>query len=307
MQAKSESNVKVIDVSRHQGAIDWAKVKADGAVGAFIKATEGGSLFDDTFAVNTTGAFSNGIKVGFYHYAHPELNNAIKEAAFFAKTVASKHADFPHVLDVEGAASKLGAAALTEWCVAWLNEVERLTGHLTMIYTGGSFAKSYLQKPLAKWPLWIAHYGATTPMANSTWSAWSVFQFTSSGKVAGIAGNVDVNAMERVFFNKYGGTALVPPQATAEDTIKIVVNDKLAAYGRIIEGHAYLPLRQLGEALNVTVEWNTFEKVPYVNGKLVTTFKLIEGKTYVGVRAAAELLGGSVSWDSGTKKVYLYK
>lgn len=305
MQSKSDSNVKVIDISHHQGAVDWARVKADGVVGAFIKATEGGSVIDDTFAINVAGAAVNGIKVGFYHYAHPELNSAEKEAATFAKTVAGKHADFPHVLDVEGAASKLGAAALTAWCVTWLNEVKHLTGRPTMIYTGASFAKTYLGADLGKWPLWIAHYGATTPMANTTWAAWSVFQFTSSGRVAGIAGNVDVNVMERAFFDKYAGTAPVP-KPTADDTIKIVVNDKLATYGRIIEGHAYLPLRQLGEALGVYVEWRDAEKTPYVNGIAIAAYKLIDGKSYVGVRAAAELLGGIVSWDNGTKKVYLY-
>lgn len=306
MQAKSDSNVKVIDVSHHQGAIDWARVKADGVVGAFIKATEGGSVVDDKFAANVAGALGCGIKTGFYHYAHPELNAAVTEAAFFAKTVAGKHADFPHVLDVEGAASKLGAAALTAWCVAWLNEVERLTGHPAMVYTGASFARSYLGADLAKWPLWVAHYSVDKPSANNTWSAWSVFQFTSTGAVPGIKGSVDVNVMERVFFDKYAGTD-APTTPPADDAIKIVVNDKLAAYGRIIGGHAYLPLRQLGDALGITVEWRDAEKAPYANGKKVAAFELIGGKAYVGVRAAAELLGGEVAWDNGTKKVYLYK
>jgi lysozyme len=325
MQAKTASNVKIIDVSHHQGSINWASVKADGVQGTFIKATEGKSMVDLKFSSNALGAATAGLKVGFYHYAHPELNDPFSEAANFFRTVSGHKADFPHVLDVEGEADNIagGGAALTAWCVTWLKEVERLTGHPAMIYTGASFAKDNLGKELAKWPLWIAHYGTETPMANSTWDKWSVFQYTSRGSVKGITGNVDVNAMEKAFYDKYTGD---PPNAnidkdalretatptgrnpfkTAEDTIKIVVDDKLAAYGRVIDGHVYLPLRQLGEALGANVHWDAITATPYVDGKVITNFKLIDGKTYIGVRSAAELLGGTVSWDGTTKKVYFY-
>lgn len=204
MQAKSASNVKVIDVSHHQndrGSIDWKATKADGVAGAFIKATEGGTGIDKKFSSNAQGAALAGLKVGFYHYAHPELNDPYTEAANFYRTVKSFKADFPHVLDVEGEAA--GNKDLTAWCATWLQEVERLSGHPAMIYTGASFAKSYLGKALAKWPLWIAHYGTDKPMANNTWNTWSVFQHTSSGIVKGIVGNVDVNAMEKAFYDQF--------------------------------------------------------------------------------------------------------
>lgn len=51
--------------------------------------------------------------------------------------------------------------------------------------------------------MWIAHYNVTTPMANATWGTWSVFQYSSSGAVAGISGNVDMNAMVEAFYKKY--------------------------------------------------------------------------------------------------------
>lgn len=304
MQAKTASNVKIIDVSHHQERIDWKAVKADGVAGAIIKATEGKSGIDMKYSSNALGATAAGLKVGFYHYAHPEKNDPFSEAANFFRTVSGSRADFPHVLDVEGEADNIagGGAALTAWCITWLKEVERLTGHPAMLYTGASFARSNLGKELAKWPLWVAHYGTDKPMANTTWNEWCVFQYTSSGSVKGIVGNVDVNAMEKAFYDKYAGI----PQPTAEDTIKIVVDDKLAAYGRIVDGHAFLPLRQLGESLGVNVHWNAITATPYVDGKVITNFKMINGKTYIGVRSAAEFLGGTVSWDGETKKVYLY-
>ncbi|NBD24309.1 GH25 family lysozyme [Paenibacillus glycinis] len=304
MQAKRPGNRKIIDVSHHQGEIDWAAVQADGVHGAFIKVSEGIGVTDAKFAANAAGAKKAGLTVGFYHYAHPERSEAVAEATFFASVVRAGQApDFPHVLDVEGAAGVIGADKLTAWCIAWLEEVERLTGHPTMIYTGASFAKTYLGKPLAAWPLWVAHYGVEQPMANATWSAWSVFQFTSNGHIKGISGDVDINAMEQAFFDAYAART-APHPANQANNVKIIVNGKLAAYGRLIEGRVYLPLRQLGDALGVPVEWKAAEATPYVAGRIVTNFKLIDGVTYLGVRSAAELLDGKATWDNETKKVY---
>lgn len=309
MQAKTASNIKVIDVSHHQndrGQIDWSKVKSDGVAGAFIKATEGGTGIDKKFSSNAVSAPTAGLKIGFYHYAHPELNTAAAEAAFFAKTVKGFNADFPHVLDVEGDAAKVPDAVLTAWCVEWLETVEHLTGHPAMIYTGADFARSNLGKALGKWPLWVAHYDTDRPMADDIWSEWAVFQYTSKGSIAGIVGYVDVNAMEKGFFDKYAGVPPAVPQPTTEDNVKVVVNDVLVAYGRTIDGHVYLPLRKLGEALGYNVEWRAAEASPYIEGKVVTAFKLIGGVTYVGIRSAAEKLGGVVSFQGDAKKVYFY-
>lgn len=306
MQSKSASNIKVIDVSHHQGSINWPKVKEDGVAGAFIKATEGKTGIDSKFSSNATSAVLAGLKVGYYHYARPENNSAELEAANFAKNVKGFTTDFPHVLDVEGEAQRIGAAKLTVWCAAWLKEVERLTGHPVMIYTGASFAKSYLGKDLSKWPLWIAHYGVARPLDNSTWSDWAVFQYADNGKVNGIATNVDMNVMEISFFDKYT-VSLPTPEPTPIDNIKVVVNDKLAAYGRVINGHVYLPIRKLGEALGYPVVWDAKAATPYIDGKAIGSYEIIEGLTYIGVRAAAELLGGTVSWHGDIKKVFFYK
>lgn len=198
MQARNSANIKIIDVSHHQGTIDWKKVAADGVKGVFIKATEGVGYTDPLFRKNVQGAAIAGLKVGFYHFAHPD-NSPTAEAKYFTDVVKGLKADFPFVLDLEQTKMKT-AAQLTEFAVAWLTEVERQTGHRVMLYTGASFARSYLGKALAKWPLWVAHYGVNQPMSNTTWDRWAVFQYTSTGKVNGITGNVDMNEMERDFW-----------------------------------------------------------------------------------------------------------
>lgn len=308
MQARSDSNVNGIDVSRYQGDVNWSRVKAAGKLFAFIKASEGNNSTDPRFERNVTGAKAADVKIGFYHYAHPERNTAAAEAAHFVGTISGYDADFPHVLDVEGAASSIGAAALTDWVDAWLEDVRRQTGHPVMIYSGASFARSYLGKELAEYPLWIAHYGVNKPMNNSTWGQWAVFQYSQSGQTDGISGNVDLNVMERAFFDQYTGkhTEVEDVDTTQPDTIKIVINDKLAGTGRSIDGHVYAPLRQIGVATNNPVTWDNIEKQPQFGETAVTNFSVIDSTTYVPVRTAANLLGGNAYWDGETKKVYIY-
>ncbi|WP_258171013.1 GH25 family lysozyme [Paenibacillus sp. R14(2021)] len=305
LQARSPSHLKVIDVSHHQGTIDWEKVRSDGVVGTLIKATEGTTYTDPNMAVNADGALKAGLHIGFYHYAHPERNDALSEAAQFVSVIQGRKSEFPHTLDVEGDAANVPSSKLTDWCVQWLKEVERLTGQKTMIYTGASFAKTYLGKKLGQWPLWVAHYGTNKPMDNGIWDTWSVFQYTSSGKVKGIGGNVDINAMEEAFYKQYTAPKIVTPLSDT-DTIKVVINDMLAAYGRNVNGSIYAPLRQLGDALGAAITWDTATRTPFVSGKVITNYMLIDSVTYVSVRATGEYLGGTVTWDSKTQKVYIY-
>lgn len=253
-KSKSSDNVKVIDVSHHQGSIDWAKVAADGVHGAFIKATEGLTGNDEMLSANAVGAVKEGINIGFYHYARPENNDAKKEAAYFAEKVKGYQCDFPLVLDVEGGASKLGGAALTTWCVIFLQELEWLTGRTSMIYTGASFAKSYLGKELAAWPLWIAHYGVDMPMTNNTWGTWSVFQYSDSGQVSGITGNVDINVMEKSFFDKY--TKQEEKVKSVGKEVTAIVFGKQIEGAQLINGVTMLPLRAVGEAIGGKVSWD---------------------------------------------------
>lgn len=224
MQARNPANIKIIDVSRHQGTIDWKKVVADGVKGVFIKATEGIGYTDPLFRANVQGAVASGLEVGFYHYCRPETGNtATKEAESFLAAVSGLASVLPHVLDVEGEAAKCGAAKLTDWCYNWLETVEKRSGHRAMVYTGASFAKTYLGAKLSKWPLWVSHYGVNQPMANPTWQRWSVFQYSSTGKVAGIVGNVDMNEMELAFW-----TELVNPQK-GDNPVNKQVDEKTKA------------------------------------------------------------------------------
>ncbi|MFL1672436.1 GH25 family lysozyme [Paenibacillus dendritiformis] len=226
MQARSTSNIKGIDVSHHNGVIDWSKVVSDGVKFVYIKASEGVGYTDPKLKTNASGSNSVGLKTGYYHYARPETGNSAQaEAKSFVEAVKSLPATlpYPYVLDIEGAASRLGKAALTKWSVEWLEEVKRLTGREVMVYTGASFARTYCGPELGRYPLWVAHYGGVnTPMSNTTWSKWAVFQFTETGQVAGINGKVDINVMEADFMSEKRKTDY--EGHWAESAIKVVMD-----------------------------------------------------------------------------------
>jgi lysozyme len=217
MQSRNPNNARGIDVSHHQGDIDWLKVKADHIDFAFVKATEGLGYIDDKFRRNAAGANAVGIPVGYYHYAHPEMNKAVDEAAAFLDAVKSQPSQLPYILDLEGSeAAALDTTTLTKWAVDFMNTVHTRAGKPVMLYTGAYFARDELNKSLGFVPLWIAHYGAATPLANGTWNDWTFFQYTSTGSVKGIVGNVDMN--------EYNGSVseLMGYQMKPEDANKVI-------------------------------------------------------------------------------------
>lgn len=200
MQARNDTHLKGIDVSKWQGDIDWKKVKADGVDFVIVKATEGQSTLDPNFKKNVSGAKAAGLKVGAYHYAHPD-NNPIKEVDLFLRTTAGIELDLPPALDLE-INKGLTKSQVTNFAVQWLTEMEKRIGKKPLFYSYTSFIRSYIGPALAAWPLWIAHYEVTKPGDNGVWDQWAVFQYSSRGKVNGISGYVDLNVMEASFLRQ---------------------------------------------------------------------------------------------------------
>ncbi|GAB1769194.1 GH25 family lysozyme [Priestia sp. RMT2NF4] len=206
MQNRNNQNIKVIDVSHHNGTIDWAKVASDGVKGAYIKLTEGTTFLDKKSYDNYIGAKNAGLRVGFYHFAHAD-NDPIAEVNFFLNKLGSMKVDLPHCLDLEENKGKT-KAQVTAFAVRWMEYIERKTSITPILYTGYSFIKSNFTSAVARYPLWIARYsgsnrskGFTNPGDTAIWDRWSMFQYTDQGKVNGIKGNVDINEMDLDFFN----------------------------------------------------------------------------------------------------------
>ena len=192
-----------IDISHWQGTIDWAKVAGTGKEFAFMKATDDDNYVDPTFATNRAQARANGLLVGAYHFARPDPSpgDARREAGYFVKVADPKPGSLLPVLDIE-TSQGLDQQGVTHWARTWVAEVRALTGVSPLVYTSpyGWITRTGDTRLVARdgAPLWIAHWGVsspTLPAANWDGHGWIVWQHTSDGHVAGIAGRVDLDKL----------------------------------------------------------------------------------------------------------------
>jgi lysozyme len=199
-----------IDVSYHQGAIDWQQVKASGKRFAFIRATAGTLTADSAYWTNLSGARVAGLPVASYHYANPDtaLNDASNEASWFLRNASVASGDLLPVLDLE-VSNGLDPSSLTTWAQTWLAQVSATTGVHPIIYTNPNFWSSSMAD--TDWfarngypVLWIAHWttatAPTVPAGGWGGSGWTFWQHSSSGTVPGIGGAVDLD--------RFNGTSL---------------------------------------------------------------------------------------------------
>ena len=188
-------NFKVhgIDVSHHQGTINWKAVKATEKQEypisfVFMKATEGGDYKDRRFAENFRQAREVGLIRGAYHFYNPN-SEPIRQADFYISQVKLEKGDLAPVLDIER--KPRDKAKLQADLVKFLNRLEQHYGVKPIIYTSYKYRARYLDAPeFAKYPLWIAHYYVDSLSYEGPWQFW---QHTDYGTVPGIDESVDLN------------------------------------------------------------------------------------------------------------------
>lgn len=183
-----------IDVSHHQGDIDWEKVTAGNINGtpisfAFVKATEGKGLIDKTFNYNFHEARENGLIRGAYHFYVPGIP-AEEQAKFYIRQVNLEEGDLPPVLDIEKQ-GKLSNQQLRADILKWLRIVEKRYGVKPIIYTYINFKQNILNTAEFKdYKFWIAHYYVKELKINEDWRFW---QSTDRGRLPGIKGYIDLD------------------------------------------------------------------------------------------------------------------
>lgn len=185
-----------IDVSTWQGTINWDQVAGTDIRFAYIRIGDGLGG-DSQFARNWGEARRVGIHRGAYHYFRPNLD-AAAQAQHFLSTVnaAGGYAadDLPPMIDVETMGGQTAATVVAR-IRTWIDTVEAATGKRPIIYSGSYFwDDNGLGSSFSSYPLWTAHWtSASCPLVANPWSSWTIWQYTSSGSVAGIAGNVDLD------------------------------------------------------------------------------------------------------------------
>ena len=192
-QCAASDTVKGIDVSKWQGDIDWTKAASDGIAFAFTRVSYGTSSNDSKFGRNWAGAGSAGLYRGAYQYFRAGQDAAEQANKVVDAVGVLGNGDLPVVLDIEEADDQSSATVLSK-IREWLLIVEAGTGKTPIIYTGGYFWNSLKGgTEFAKYPLWIANYGASCPKMASGFSKWSFWQYSDEGSVSGISGDVDLD------------------------------------------------------------------------------------------------------------------
>ncbi|MGU9539274.1 GH25 family lysozyme [Clostridium tepidum] len=192
--------MKGIDISMHNGAINFGAVKNSGVNVVIIKATEGVDYIDPCLSQHYNGAKAAGLNIGFYHFMS-EKTNPGQQAVDFWNAIKEKQFNVMPCLDIETNSCGRSSKQITDRCLEFLNKFKALSGLSCMIYTGGYFGRDNLDSRIKNYPGWIAHYGVNTPMA----TGFSVIghQYTETGRVNGISGNVDLNNFtDKIFIGK---------------------------------------------------------------------------------------------------------
>ncbi len=200
---------KGIDVSKHNGVIDWSQVAADGIEFAFIRVgirgygAEGRLVEDEGFEENVESALANGLKVGVYFFSQATtVEEAVEEAEFVKQIIAPYKIECPVVFDVEKIAdsearmNKISVEDRTQMAITFCNEIEK-AGYKSMIYYNMEMAALMLDlEQLEDYDKWFAYYNQDIYFPYD----FKIWQYTDKGKVAGIDSDVDLNiAFEKIW------------------------------------------------------------------------------------------------------------
>lgn len=186
--------MKVIDVSKHNGTINWTEVKNDGIEGVIIRAGYGKSASqkDPTFETNYKGASAAGLHIGAYWYSYAlNVTDAELEAKAFLECIKGKQFDLPVFFDIEDKTQvHLGKKVCTDIVNAFMDVVEA-AGYFAGVYSFDSFFGSNLEESVRKrYAVWVARVENVPPKCAPE---WGIHQYSWKGKVRGIDGDVDMN------------------------------------------------------------------------------------------------------------------
>ena len=278
-----------IDVSYHQGTIDWAKVKNSGVSFAIIRCGYGSNFSsqDDTqFLNNVRGAQANGIDIGIYLYSYAQNttgndSSATSEAQHVLRLLDEaglKPGDlaYPVYYDLEeNSQANLGSSKIADLATTFCNIISD-AGYDVGIYANQNWWRNYLTDSVfstAGWNKWVARYPGSNKATDSGVSGTEIWQFSDCGNVDGINGNCDMNfdyvdlgskwvQVDGLWYYQKGGEYLTGWQKIKNDWYYLDPED----------GHMWTGLQQ--------IENKWYYLTPGDNGSAKTGWQEIDGKWY---------------------------
>jgi GH25 family lysozyme M1 (1,4-beta-N-acetylmuramidase) len=190
------ATVEGVDVSGHQGNVNWSALWGSGVKFAYVKATEGNYYRNEYFTQQYNGSYNIGMIRGAYHFATPNDSSGASQADYFVDRGGGWSGDgktLPGVLDIEynpyGATCYgLSQGAMVNWIRDFTNRYKARTGRDAVIYTttdwwttctgnNGGFGSTN--------PLWIARYASSPGALPAGWGVYTFWQYTSTGPTVG--------------------------------------------------------------------------------------------------------------------------
>lgn len=229
------NELKLIDISYHNGTIDWAKVNTQ-VDGVIIRCGYGDNLEaqdDKKFKEYTEACMKYGIPFGFYLYSYAKTMEQAKSEAEHCLRLLAPYKDkmsYPVYLDLEETGTESGAVerALT------FGEILEREGYWCGIYASESWWNTYLSGgSLDRFTKWVAKYGTNngTPQTKPSVEGMDIWQYTSVGKIEGISGNVDMNICYRNLPSE------IRPELTAASVQITAPQPETRTYAHVIGEH----------------------------------------------------------------------
>ena len=190
-----------VDVSNHQGDIDWQAVADDGMGFAFVRLgnrgyTEGALYADELAGANLDGASAAGLETGAYFFSQAVTADEAREEAEFALRILDGRAldlpivyDHEPVPDAEGRANRMAGEELAACARAFCERIEQ-AGYQAMVYGNKQDIARFGANSIGDRPIWFAEYDVAAPTGQFDFALW---QYTNGGTVAGIDTAVDLD------------------------------------------------------------------------------------------------------------------
>lgn len=190
--SRAEYPVRGVDVSHHNGPVDWPRIRAAGYTFAYLKASEGATWRDSTFARNRDAARDAGMVTGGYHYFSLCRPGREQARNFVAAIGPPAGGSLPPAVDLEfggNCAVRPSRESLAAELDAFIAVLDSAGYQPAVLYVTEEFHRAYLEGQPVTNPLWVRSV-FTRPRFGGAWLFW---QYAATGRVDGAKGRIDLN------------------------------------------------------------------------------------------------------------------
>ncbi|MCM1070086.1 MAG: lysozyme [[Clostridium] fimetarium] len=183
--------VRGVDLSAHNGAVDFDVLGGQGIAFAYLKATEGTDFIDRYFIDNARRALRSGLPCGAYHFFRFDTDGEL-QALNFNDALRGRDFALPPAIDIEewGNPDGHATASIVERLRRMIQTLERL-GHSPILYTNKDGYYRFVRGNFDNYPLWICSF--TDPPLEGARSSWVFWQYSHRGRLEGVEGTVDLD------------------------------------------------------------------------------------------------------------------